>query len=338
MTKVIDAFLFFQELDLLEIRLAYLDSVVDVFLIVEACQTFSGKPKNFVFEKNLKRFKKYKNKIQYHKISDFHSDFNSVCKYLEKSSSLTHLKILNILKNHNHYPKNQLSWVLDTYHRECIHLALDVIANDGDIVILSDLDEIPSFELISSHTNHNSLASLKVCEQKEFRYFLNYFKDNNWLGSIIGPYELLKNNSFNSLRIDSKVIRKIIDPDPIENGGYHFTSCGGIEMIKDKIKSWGHQEFNNIIVLNNLESNITAGRDIFHRESETNLISVSIFDVQFFDKKMSHLLTGYPDLISASNVENKKQMFGNKFIQRLFITVFKIKFKLITLLRSQNIK
>ena len=99
MVKVIDAFLFFQELDLLEIRLAYLDSIVDVFLIVESRQTFSGKPKDFVFEKNLKRFEKYKNKIQYHKISDFHTDFNSVCKYLEQSSSFSQLKVLNILKN-----------------------------------------------------------------------------------------------------------------------------------------------------------------------------------------------------------------------------------------------
>jgi beta-1,4-mannosyl-glycoprotein beta-1,4-N-acetylglucosaminyltransferase len=334
MAKVIDAFLFFKELDLLEIRLAYLDSAVDIFLIVESCQTFSGNPKEFVFEKNLKRFERYKNKIYYHKITDFHTNFNSVCQHLEKSSNVSDLKILNILKGHSHYPKNQLNWVLDTYHRECIHLALDTIANDSDVVILSDLDEIPSFELIKSHINFVNLATPKVCKQKEFRYFLNYFKDSNWLGSIIGPYKILKNYSFNTLRVDSKKTRKIIDPNPIENGGYHFTSCGGIEMIKDKIRSWSHQEFNNMIVLNNLEKNIKAGRDIFHRKSEPNLLLVSFFDIKFFDKKISQLLINYPNLTSESDIDCSKQMFVNVFLQGLMVKIFKFKFKLVSFLRT----
>ena len=53
---LIDSFLFFQELDLLEIRLEYLYPYVDKFLIVESCQTFKGEHKEYNFEKNKKRF------------------------------------------------------------------------------------------------------------------------------------------------------------------------------------------------------------------------------------------------------------------------------------------
>ena len=72
--KVIDSFLFFQELDLLEIRLRYLDPFVDIFVIFEANQTFSGASKNFNYEVNQNRFKKYKNKILYYK---FDHQFNN---------------------------------------------------------------------------------------------------------------------------------------------------------------------------------------------------------------------------------------------------------------------
>ena len=56
------------------------------------------------------------------------------------------------MNNHNHYDK-LLWWVLDSYHRECIHLALQKNCKLNDIVIISDLDEIPST---------NSIKNLKV--------------------------------------------------------------------------------------------------------------------------------------------------------------------------------
>ena len=69
---IIDSFLFFQELDLLEIRLEYLYPLVDHFIIVEARQSFKGSSKNFIFEQNRKRYKKYLDKITYLKIEDIH--------------------------------------------------------------------------------------------------------------------------------------------------------------------------------------------------------------------------------------------------------------------------
>ncbi|TRM69180.1 glycosyltransferase family 17 protein [Schizophyllum amplum] len=69
--KVIDAVLMSSELDLLEVRLNELDSVVDRFFILESNATFTGLPKETYFEKNRERFAKFKNKIEYHLIPGY---------------------------------------------------------------------------------------------------------------------------------------------------------------------------------------------------------------------------------------------------------------------------
>jgi beta-1,4-mannosyl-glycoprotein beta-1,4-N-acetylglucosaminyltransferase len=64
--KVLDAVLMSNELDLLEIRMNELDSVVDYFLIVESNATFTGLPKETYFAQNRDRFSKFQHKIVYH--------------------------------------------------------------------------------------------------------------------------------------------------------------------------------------------------------------------------------------------------------------------------------
>ena len=61
--KIVDAFTFYNELDMLEIRLAELYNVVDFFVLVEATETFQGSPKPLYFDQNRARFKKYAKKI-----------------------------------------------------------------------------------------------------------------------------------------------------------------------------------------------------------------------------------------------------------------------------------
>jgi beta-1,4-mannosyl-glycoprotein beta-1,4-N-acetylglucosaminyltransferase len=63
--KVLDAVLMSTELDLLEIRMNELDSVVDYFLIVESNATFTGLPKETYFRANSARFAKFEHKIGY---------------------------------------------------------------------------------------------------------------------------------------------------------------------------------------------------------------------------------------------------------------------------------
>ncbi|AEF53545.1 glycosyl transferase [Marinomonas posidonica] len=333
MPKIIDSFLFFQELDLLEIRLSYLYEYVDAFLIVEACQTFTGKPKEFVFEKNKKRFEKYSSKIIYYKIEDSHDNYASIVEFLTNKNTDSSLRVLSILESHQHYSKDQIHWVLDSYHRECLHIPMADF-DDDDIILVSDLDEIPSISTFSDSQKEKEKIKPYVYQQHEFRYFLDYYKATDWLGTISSRYSLIKNTSFNLLRMDSKIIRNLVSKDSVKNAGYHFTSCGGIEMIKEKIQSWGHQEFNNPLILSNLEKNINEGRDIFMRDSGTNLTRVALNDKHFFDSEISIILERYQDLISVRDINIQTDSYLKRITQKTTLNLFKLIYKIKILLKK----
>lgn len=301
MAKIIDTFLFFQELDLLEIRLEYLYDKVDKFIILEACQTFTGKIKPFNFEENRDRFAKYLDKIIYFKVEDSHDSYDSVIEFLKSKNDESHNRVLNIMESHTHYPKDGLHWVLDTYHRESLHIAYDKYVLDEDIIFLSDLDEIPTFSIFDDMELLNSSKPI-VCQQHEFMYFLNYYNNSDWLGTIFSKYKNIKEISLCMLRVDSKEIRKIVDKKEYNNGGYHFTSIGTVEDIKRKIQSWGHQEFNTQGILDRLEYNINTGQDIFEREYGTKMAKIEFTDNSIFDKKIAKILSKYDELITKNDI------------------------------------
>tara|TARA_B100000212_G_scaffold342216_1_gene328256 strand:+ start:4657 stop:5655 length:999 start_codon:yes stop_codon:yes gene_type:complete len=288
---LIDSFLFFQELDLLEIRLKYLYPFVDHFIIIEAKQSFKGAPKKFIFEQNRARYKKYLDKIIYHKIEDIHFSYEGLIKFLEESNSKTRKNVCKFIKKHDYYDKNNLSFILDTYHRECIHIALEKKCKDEDIILLSDLDEIPSYRILEKLKKEKKLNFSTVFIQNEFQYFLNNFAKSDWHGTIASPYKLIKKYSLNELRNNSNKLPKIF------NSGYHFTSIGNKKAIINKIESWGHQEFNNDIIKDNLEENIKNGKDIFYRFKKNKNKLISIEKSEIIDERMTKILLNFDKLI-----------------------------------------
>ena len=75
MSKIYDCFNFFNELDILELRLNTLYDHVDFFVIVESDVTHSGESKKFFYEENIERFSKFSDKILNYKILNTPSDF-----------------------------------------------------------------------------------------------------------------------------------------------------------------------------------------------------------------------------------------------------------------------
>ena len=311
---IIDSFLFFQELDLLEIRLEYLYPLVDHFIIVEARQSFKGSSKNFIFEQNHKRYKKYLDKITYLKIEDIHFSYNELIEFLEKSNSKVRKTISKFIKKHDYYDKNNLSYILDSYHRECIHIALEQKCKDGDIVLLSDLDEIPSFRIIKDLKKGKNLNFPNVFIQHEFQYFLNNYAKSDWHGTIACPYNLMKKYSLNELRNNSNKLSRIL------NSGYHFTSIGNKQAIINKIESWGHQEFNNEIIKKNLEENIKNGKDIFYRLKRNKNKLIDIQKSQIIDERMTGILFNFDELIIKDFRSNPFFNIKYFYYQILFIT------------------
>lgn len=127
MNLVIDAFTFFQELDLLEFRLKYLDDAVDYFVIAESNLTHSGKSKPYHFLENESRFDRWKDKIIYIGVE-------------QSTLGLSFDKV-------ERYTPSDGAWILENQQRNALY-HIQSILSDNDIVMISDLDEIPNKQLI----------------------------------------------------------------------------------------------------------------------------------------------------------------------------------------------
>jgi beta-1,4-mannosyl-glycoprotein beta-1,4-N-acetylglucosaminyltransferase len=298
--KIFDSFLFFQEFDLLEIRLKYLYDHVDYFIILEASQSFSGQKKIFLFDKEKERFKKFSDKIIYYKLDQFQESYHTLEVFLLHSKDPVDLRILNFIKNHNHYPKAKLNWVLDAYQREALHHVYQLHAKSHDLIMLSDLDEIPTLDfikIVKEKLIAPSNPAFYVAEQVEFKYFLNLKADYPWYGTTAGLYEDISQISLNTLRLDSKSKRQYVAKNAILNGGYHFTSCGGEELLLSKIDNWSHQEFNFPFLKRNLLKRVSSGYDAFGKSLKRSFKKIDIETSQLFDTRFKKIIRSYNHLL-----------------------------------------
>jgi len=123
---LIDSFLFFNETELVELRIKYLNKIVDYFVIVEADITHQGKKKDWNFPKILERnLKEFSSKIQYHQL-------NIVPEKIKNEESW----IIDDIKGDD-------AWRIENFQRNYIKTACQKFSNE-DILIISDIDEIPS--------------------------------------------------------------------------------------------------------------------------------------------------------------------------------------------------
>lgn len=273
--KIYDAFLFFNELDLLELRLNVLDSCVDYFVIVESAITFQGEDKEFFFEKHRSRFAGFEHKIIYFKVEKYALDFSDL-PYIGEPRNADE-KILNeiyqFIDDCPHFDKaKEFWWGNDFFQRECIWRALAVAAPEpGDLILLSDVDEIPNPKAVLAIKQRISSNLLICLRQHEFCYYLNYYHNSNWVGTCGFLYASPADTSLNAIRVSAKQPQECC-PLIIENGGWHFTSIGSIASIKKKIMSWGHRELNTGTILKSVEYNVRHGYDIFRRPGFGRLI------------------------------------------------------------------
>lgn len=218
---VYDCITFFNELDLLEIRLNILDPYVDYFVIGEGEETFSGIPKPFNFELNQERFAKWSHKIKYLKIGKHETDSAFERARYQKESIKSLLTLLN--------PK------------------------DDDIVYFGDLDEIWKPQEIKDDKVYN-------LEQLNYCYYLNQRSSERWVGTIVGKWKTIKENTFSHWRATHT--------NELPNGGYHFTNVGGADQIRLKLNAYDHQEFNNEQIRADIDRKIANGEDYVGRRTD----------------------------------------------------------------------
>ena len=151
---IYDCFQFFNEEHIADIRFNILSEYVDYFVVVEATVNHQGKPKKLNF--NIKNFKKFEKKILYVIVDDTP---NKIMRYHEGGESL-----------------------VEQHQRNSIMRGLSKAADD-DLIILSDVDEIPNLKRLNIYDK----TKYAVFSQKMFMYKLNLLnlEENNWHGSKV---------------------------------------------------------------------------------------------------------------------------------------------------------
>ncbi len=226
--NIYDCFMYFDEDLLLDLRLNIMKDYVKKFIITESTYLHSGREKKLNFD--YKNFKKFKDKIIYivvDKPPKGIEDINSQDSILIKNK-----KILdNSLKREN----NQRNRLIDGLKH----------AEDDDIILSSDLDEIPN---LSKFRFKNKIT---LFQQKVFYYKFNLMQPNfKWMGTRackkkqLKQFQWLRNiksKSYPFWRIDTFFSKKrYMNIDIVENGGWHFTSIKNPKEIYYKLSNFMH--------------------------------------------------------------------------------------------------
>ena len=247
--KIYDCFQFFNEENILDLRLNILNKFVDFFVIVESTTDHQGKDKKLNFD--IKKFKKFEKKIIHVVVED----------------TLDSIKKAHIGQNS----------LVERHQRNSIVRGLEN-SSENDLIIISDVDEIPDLKKLNQFNKKN----YGVFSQKMFMYKINLLNldENNWHGSKIclkknlrSPQWLrnLKFKKYPFWRFD-----KIRNIQIIENGGWHFAYLHNPENIANKIKSFAHGEFNknDFVDENKIKEKINFGKDLFDREIKFKKVQI----------------------------------------------------------------
>jgi hypothetical protein len=254
--RVYDIFTFFNELELLEIRLAILAPYVDHFVIVECEETFSGHTKELFFLSNRQRFRAYDDKIIHFIVKKVPLSFDELAARLrDPATSLLEREVIENALSSDNVPAGQVHWLKEFYQKESIKHALVSLADD-DVCFVSDVDEIwnPA-AFIDYRQNH-----IFKCRQTVYTYFLNNRSSERWAGTLVTKYRNIRTACLNHLRTASKTRYHYV-----ANGGWHFTNQGGADRIRLKLAAYGHQEFNTPLIRSSLEDRILRNEDFIGR-------------------------------------------------------------------------
>ena len=229
--NIFDCFMYFDEDLLLDLRLNSLDNFVTKFVITEATYTHNGNKKKLNFD--IKKFKKFEDKIIYIVVDDQPQNILDL-KNEDTKEERGEKLILNGMAR-------------DYFQREKITDGLSE-ALDEDLILISDLDEIPNLENLNFQEIKNQIV---IFEQKILYYKLNLLYDKFlWQGTkavknknLLSPQWLrnIKGKNYPKWRIDTFFSKKKYSNLMfVKNGGWHFTCLRTPEQLEKKLLNYAH--------------------------------------------------------------------------------------------------
>ena len=233
--RLFDCFTFFDELDVLDLRLRELDSLVDKFVIAEGTLTFTGQPKELIFLKNRDRFDKFLHKIEYVVIDDMPKEVRS-------------------------------AWDREYFSRQAILRGIGG-ADANDFVLISDIDEIPKPEnLRQALLLGDSAKSFTVFESECYYFYFNLKASSRKPSLVQAPRMLLKRYVTNPQavrafkpRVSKNENFRVIEPlilglrtfsrfgfplkvRIVPTSAWHFTYNGKPDRLRSRILAYSHTE------------------------------------------------------------------------------------------------
>ena len=236
--KIFDCFMYFDEEMILDLRLNILNSHVDYFIIVESRYNHKGERRKLLF--NKEKFIKYRDKIIYL----VHDEVPSKVKRIndeDDEKTQTNKYIMNALYREN----AQRNYIINGLNN----------ANNEDIILISDVDEIPKIDKFEFNKVNNKIILFR---QDMFYYKFNLCLPNfKWTGTkacrkkdLISPQWLrnIKEKKYPFFRLDTFFSdKKYTDIKIVNDGGWHFSNIKTAEAIEHKLKSYlHHKEFDEV--------------------------------------------------------------------------------------------
>ena len=233
--KIFDCFMYFDEEIVLDLRLNTLNKYIDYFVIVESTFTHRGDKRKLKFNHN--KFEKFKDKIIYLTFDKEPEGIEAVNKN-DNEGEKSRKYILNAAKREN----GQRDHIINGLNK----------ANPEDLILISDVDEIPNLEEIKLE---NLKEKILMFQQDMFYYKFDLKLPNMvWSGTkgcrkkdLLSPQWLrnIKDKKYSLFRLDiifSKI--KYNSIKFIKNGGWHFSNIKSPKEIEHKLKSYlHHREF-----------------------------------------------------------------------------------------------
>lgn len=245
--KLVDCFLFYDEIEMLTYRLHLLDDIVDQFMIVESTYSHKGLPKPLVFQENRHLFKAFESKIIHVVVED--SPYPSA-----------------------DFTKNE-QWKNENHQR--IRISQEIVKlglGEEDLFTITDLDEIPDPSTLYKIKHGTIPVAIHCLEMDMYYYNFRTRQTTRWYHPKICQYGVYERSG-----LTTEEIRMSHRP-PIPRGGWHLSYFGDKYAIQRKIIRSPHEEFNldTNKDLDTIEYRMNTQQDLYGRKGVVDFQHVPI--------------------------------------------------------------